>query len=101
MFILARGGETYCRLRFRAGPGGAWEIPSDIDFERDFAGSNCDAWAAEYKATVREAQAMFAGKPEAQFGADLSVLAEGADFFDNFWDIFDWERELDLHEYAI
>ncbi len=101
MFILARGGETYCRLRFRAGPGGAWEIPAEVDFERDFAGSNCDAWAAEYQATVRKAQAMPAGKPEAQFGADLSVLTDACDLFDSDWNTFDWERELDLHEYAI
>jgi proteasome lid subunit RPN8/RPN11 len=53
MFILARGGATYCRLRFRAGPGGAFEIPFEVDFCGAFEGSNSEAWAAEYDATVR------------------------------------------------
>ena len=38
MFILAREGETYCRLRFRAGPGGAFEIPVAGRFSRPFCG---------------------------------------------------------------
>jgi hypothetical protein len=101
MFILARGGETYCRLRFRAGPGGAWEIPTEVAFHRDFAGSNCDAWAAEYEATVSISEAPLTGLPQAQFGADRAVVADGHDLFDNLWDTFDWERERDLHEHAI
>ncbi len=101
MFILAHGGETYCRLRFRAGPGGAWEIPVEVGFERDFAGSNSDEWSAEYEATVRRPEALLANSPEGQFGADLSAVADSHDLFDNFWDTFDWERELDLHEHAI
>ena len=32
MFILARGGATYARLKFRAGPGGAVLLPIQIDW---------------------------------------------------------------------
>src|SRR5262249_46594867 len=33
MFILSRTGETYARLRFNAGPGGALCIPVAVDWE--------------------------------------------------------------------
>jgi hypothetical protein len=101
MFILARGGETYCRLRFRAGPGGAWDIPAEVDFERNFVGSDRDAWAAEYEATVSAPEAPLTGLPQAQFGGDRAMMADGHDLCDNLWDTFAWEKELDLHEHAI
>jgi proteasome lid subunit RPN8/RPN11 len=53
MFILARGGQTYGRLWFRAGPGGGFEISTELDFERAFAGSDPRAWSAEYDTCVR------------------------------------------------
>jgi proteasome lid subunit RPN8/RPN11 len=53
MFILARGGQSYARLRFSAGPGGQLVIPVDIDFRPPFSGSDEDAWHAEYAACVR------------------------------------------------
>jgi proteasome lid subunit RPN8/RPN11 len=56
MFIIAREGETYCRLRFRAGPGGAFEIPVMIEFKSEFEGSNLEGWAAEYDAAVRQVE---------------------------------------------
>jgi hypothetical protein len=63
MFILAREGEAYCRLRFRAGPGGDLVIPVGIDFQGRFAGSNGDAWAAEYEATVRQPEVRLPAHP--------------------------------------
>ena len=53
MFILARGGQTSCRLRFRAGPGGSFEIPVAVDFECDFGAADFEAWEQEYAAAVR------------------------------------------------
>jgi len=61
MFILAREGQTYCRLRFRAGPGGAFEIPVQVDFHGNFTGSNFQAWTHEYETTVRQAPFGLAG----------------------------------------
>lgn len=34
MIIVARGGATYCRLRFNIGPGGEVLLPLEIDWER-------------------------------------------------------------------
>lgn len=48
MFILARGGETYARMRFSAGPGGELLLPVRVDYAGEFAGSDPEAWEAEY-----------------------------------------------------
>ena len=53
MFILARGGAAYARLRFSAGPGGSLRIPVAVDWSRPFAGTDADAWIAEYASCVR------------------------------------------------
>lgn len=56
MFILARGGDTYARLRFNVGPGGSLLIPVEIDFESPFPGSDYAAWGQEFEScVVREA----------------------------------------------
>jgi hypothetical protein len=54
MFILARGGQTYCRLQFHVGPGGAVELPVEVDYSQPFAASDHAAWEAEYLAKVTE-----------------------------------------------
>lgn len=54
MFILARGGKTFARLRFNTGPGGQMPLPVEVDYRRPFAGSDLDAWKAEYKANIHE-----------------------------------------------
>jgi proteasome lid subunit RPN8/RPN11 len=53
MFILAQGGQTYCRLRFWNGPGGEFEIHTEVDFRRRFPRTDFDGWAEEYAACVR------------------------------------------------
>lgn len=52
MFILARDGDTYARLRFNVGPGGSAVIPVDVDYEEPFAATDQLAWAAEYERHV-------------------------------------------------
>ncbi len=52
MFILARGGQTYARLRFSVGPGGAVILPVEIDFGQPFAGSDWAGWDAEFARSV-------------------------------------------------
>ena len=52
MFILARRGETYARLRFNVGPGGQIEIPVETDFRIPFPPSDHAAWEREYVACV-------------------------------------------------
>ena len=36
MFVLARGGQSYARLRFNIGPGGEMPIPVSVDYSRPF-----------------------------------------------------------------
>ncbi|HEV3302503.1 MAG TPA: hypothetical protein VG055_22805 [Planctomycetaceae bacterium] len=52
MCILAKEGQTYCRLQFRQGPGAAFEIPVRVDFECDFPKTDRQGWDREYSATV-------------------------------------------------
>ena len=54
MFILAKGGQTYCQLQFNVGPGGAIELPVEVDYAQPFPGSDQAAWRAEYLANVEE-----------------------------------------------
>lgn len=53
MFILARGGQTYARLRYNVGPGAEIKLPVEVDFSRPFAGTDFDAWETEYLTHVR------------------------------------------------
>jgi hypothetical protein len=52
MFILACGGQSYARLQFSAGPGGALQIPVRVDFGLPFSASDEAAWEAEFLAKV-------------------------------------------------
>ena len=52
MFVLARGGKSYARLRFNVGPGGSIIIPVDVDFGTPFGPSQQEAWEVEYKANI-------------------------------------------------
>ena len=54
MFIVAREGQTYARLRFNVGPGGEMEIPVEVDYSRHFLGCDMDAWEQEFLANVRQ-----------------------------------------------
>ena len=52
MFILAKGGQTYCRLRYNSGPGGQIELPVVVDYDGAFPGSDHDAWRDEFDANI-------------------------------------------------
>ena len=54
MFIIARTGKTYCRLRFNVGPGGETVLPVEIDYRQSFPGSDTALWQAEYDQNVHE-----------------------------------------------
>jgi len=82
MFILARGGRSYARLRFHVGPGGDIELPVQVDYTRPFAASAHEAWLAEYKANVEFWEVLPLGRPE---------LAAVRDPLDDDW-LLDWDR---------
>jgi hypothetical protein len=98
MFIIAREGEAYCRLRFRAGPGGAFEIPVRVDFETNFSGSDFEAWAEEYDTTIRKAEFALTRLPQLGSGVGLTAAAEADDLFDSFFETFELERGDDFYE---
>jgi len=52
MFILARGGNTYARLRLGGGPGAELALPVEVDFSQPFAAAALLDWEAEYQAHV-------------------------------------------------
>jgi proteasome lid subunit RPN8/RPN11 len=52
MLIVARGGQTYARLRFGTGPGAQLVLPVEIDFQAPFPGSDQCLWEAHYRQLV-------------------------------------------------
>ena len=56
MAILARGGETYARLRFNVGPAGTLRIPVEVDFGESFPAADPDGWAREYEHHVKSGE---------------------------------------------
>ena len=53
MFILARGGQAYARLRYHVGPGADVLLPVDVDYMRPFGGTEEALWQSEYDRCVR------------------------------------------------
>ena len=54
MFIIARSGDTYARLRFNTGPGGEIELATTIDYRADFPASDRTAWEQEFTKAVHD-----------------------------------------------
>ena len=82
MFILARGGRSYARLRFHVGPGGDIDLPVQVDYARPFAASDHAAWLAEYDANVELMEVLPLSQPE---------LVAVQDPFDDDW-LPGWDR---------
>jgi proteasome lid subunit RPN8/RPN11 len=83
MAILARGGQTYVRLCFNTGPGGAMLIPVEVDFSLPFAGSDHAAWQAEYEAHIH---------PEPHFAlGDLNATPRRNRFASALDSMKDWD----------
>lgn len=53
MFILARGGSTYARVRYNTGPCISSVLKVDVDYARPFPSSDSAAWHQEYLACVQ------------------------------------------------
>ena len=93
MFILARGGQTYARLRFNTGPGADVRMRIEIDYSHPFGASNHAEWLEEFTANVHPGRPGHPGLP-----------MHGDDLMSPFWDprlesIFDEEpsEESDFH----
>ena len=101
MFILAKGGQTYARLRFNAGPGGEVLIGVGIDYTQPFLGSDQLLWANDFKMHVHpEAEGSF-------IGTHSRWPDEEGDLWDPLDDLIDPEQfsgklpgaELDLEQH--
>jgi hypothetical protein len=56
MLIVARGGQTFARLRLNVGPGGELILPVEVDYQRPFPASDRTAWQSEYDQAVQVEQ---------------------------------------------
>jgi hypothetical protein len=99
MFILARGGQTYARLRFNVGPGGELTIPVSVDYSRPFAASDLKGWQQEYAANLSDAEELLRRAVELtpRRGAMESTALIPRDYADPFFDPFREDR-LDERE---
>ena len=90
MFVVAKGGKSYARLRFSVGPGGQIVIPVEVDYSQPFGPSDQEAWDAEYKANI------VAGRQHDIFGsqADLGL----AEDLSGYSCPDDWLEELEAME---
>jgi hypothetical protein len=104
MFVLARGGKSYARIRFNVGPGGSVVIPADVDFGAPFGPSLQEAWELEYKANIgtalwtwdwgaREGPDKDLGKP-----SSLSRVSVPDDWMEGLEAMEPAERQLVLDE---
>ena len=86
MFILARGGETYARLRFNTGPGSELILPAAIDYRQPFAGTDVPAWKAEYNQMVSVEPREPPQKHPASPFPDMTAWPDGFDrMFGDLW----------------
>jgi len=56
MFILARTGQTYARLKFNVGPKAEFELSVKWDYSQTFAGCDPERWEDEYLGHVHPQQ---------------------------------------------
>jgi proteasome lid subunit RPN8/RPN11 len=101
MFILAKGGQTYARLRFNAGPGGEIKIPVSVDFTGSFAASDQESWKREYDANLIDIELLLReqlAKPNESIPAGPNTLGDRQDFADPF---FDPDRNGTTDEYEL
>lgn len=76
MFILACGGQRYCRLQLRVPSGGAFEIPAGVDFDRSFPQAEFHAWSQEYATCVRPTECGNSKGRGDKFGIDDPRLVD-------------------------
>jgi hypothetical protein len=101
MFIIAEDGRTYARLGFHTGPGGALEIPVEVDFSLPFAASDEESWEREYLANVQVEDVFTSARSKLQTAAMLNENDFAQDDpWDTRWTVNEpyWEEEAVLYE---
>jgi proteasome lid subunit RPN8/RPN11 len=109
MFIIARNGKTFARLRFNTGPGGQMDIPVCVDYNQSFDASDFDAWRQQYTGNVLQDELFnFSGrhqkkdtqKPDLFGGRDELETFDGEDLFEEIEMMQPWERQAFMDELA-
>ena len=93
MFILARQGQSYARLRFHVGPGGDLDLPVRVDYTRPFAASDHAAWKQQYAACVETTDPFFLAERDPRLPVGAVGLLEP-------WDDEDWFLSWGKHAAA-
>jgi hypothetical protein len=105
MFILARGGQRYARMRYNVGPGIEVELPVEVDYGRPFAATERENWHEEYLSNIHVPPP---DVPKAvKTDEESAQLATAEDRLDDSWrDVwadyteFDRYREDDQNGYS-
>jgi proteasome lid subunit RPN8/RPN11 len=102
MFVLAKGGKSYARLRFTVGPGGHILIPAEVDFTTCFGPSQHEAWDQEYNANVHADAWSWGMDGRQSFGGQPSLdrYCVPEDWLDEFEAMEPADQRLILDELA-
>ena len=102
MFILARGGKSYARLRFSVGPGGQIAIPVEVEYRHPFGPSDQEAWEAEYRANINGTpDRLLAASCFGSMGNELAGYSCPDDWLEELEAMGPDERQLILDELAV
>ncbi len=112
MFIVARDGSTYAKLRFNTGPGGEVKIPVYIDYSCEFDATYFELWKKQYLDNVVEdkifnltGRSKKSKKSEAEeievFGSEDLISFDGQDILEDIDSMDPMERESLMEELAI
>lgn len=85
MAILARGGESFVRLRFNTGPKADVEIRTEVDWTKPFTGSDQAAWLEEYNAAVTDEGPLLSAAPTRPAIFDDLSRWDEKDYAAAFW----------------
>ena len=102
LFILARGGKSYARLRFNVGPGGSVVIPVVVDYSQSFGPSDHEAWETEYQANIKPESLFksFGSQVGLGFEEEVSSYSVPNDWLEEFETMDPAERQYVLDELA-
>jgi proteasome lid subunit RPN8/RPN11 len=103
MFIIARGGQTYARLRYNAGPGMDANLPVEIEYGCTFGGTDADRWLTEYETNVCELESeptvlTPASEVSRLFAPELADRDHG--WRDAWYDYADFDHNQEEAEYG-
>ncbi|REJ91763.1 MAG: hypothetical protein DWQ35_13745 [Planctomycetota bacterium] len=88
MFILAKRGQCFARLRFNDGPGGELVLPADVDYSRSFLGCDHQMWEQEYLTNVSPQQTNLVASRLSE-SANGSPFDEEDEWLDSWFDYTD------------